>query len=221
MFGFSIPFTHTGVLATYPLGEIGSVTTGLVNGWDIVDDNNKAKTLIGNLTVTPAEGVSLLFTGITGAEQASNSRDKRTVFDFVGTWQALENLAFMANYDYGFESAGASTGFDSKNWTGLALYTKYDLTPTWSLAGRWEWFDDKDNFRTALTSAPTVAGPLTFTPTDVDFYGYTLTSQWKLHEHVIGRLEYRHDKADENVFLHDGAFNNYQDTIAAEVIYHF
>ena len=220
LFGFAIPFTHTGVLATYPLGEFGSVTAGLVNGWDIVDDNNKAKTLIGNLTLTPVQGVSLAFNGITGAEQASNSHDRRTVFDFVGTWQALENLAFMANYDYGVESAGAATSYDAKDWTGLALYTKYDVTPIWSLVGRWEWFDDHDDFRTGLTSGVT-SGAGSFTPHPVKLYGYTLTSQWKLREHVLGRLEYRHDTSSERVFLTRGSLSNAQDTVSAEVIYHF
>jgi len=217
MFGFAIPFTHTGALVSYPIGELGSVTGGVVNGWDIVDDNNNFKSLIGNITLTPMEGVTLAVNGITGAEQAQNNRDDRTVVDVVASWQATDKLAFVANYDYGFESAGKSVaGFDSKNWTGLALYAKYDINDKWAMAGRVEWFDDKDNFRTGLTS---VGGA---TPSDIDFYGYTLTSQWKLHEHVLARLEYRHDKADEQVFFQDTTgFTTYQDTIAAEMIYHF
>jgi hypothetical protein len=224
MFGFSIPFTHTGALASYPLGELGSVTGGVVNGWDIVDDNNKAKTLIGNLTLTPMEDVTLSFTGITGAERGGNNRDDRTVFDFVGTWKPLEPLTLMANYDYGHESsiapavgtAGGVAGFDTGDWTGLALYAKYDLTPTWALAGRVEWFDDKDGVRTGF------GGPDGGVLEDVDYYEWTLTSQWTLHEHVLARLEYRHDKADERLFFHDAdGFTDYQDTIAAELIYHF
>ncbi len=220
MFGYSIPFTHTGALASYPLGELGSATAGVVNGWDIVDDNNKAKTLIGNITLTPLEGLTLSVNGITGAEQAGDSRDKRTVFDFVGTWQPMDRLTLMANYDYGHESGltpgTGAAGFQAANWTGLALYAKYDLTDAWSLAGRWEWFDDKDNVRTLLTSR---GGGI---PTDIDYYEWTLTSQWTLHEHLLARLEYRHDKADERVFFHDATgFTDYQDTLAAELIYHF
>lgn len=220
LFGFAIPFTHTGALASYPLGEFGSVTTGVVNGWDIVDDNNKAKSLLGNVTLTPLEGVTLSFNGITGAERTGDNKNDRTVFDFVATYQLLEKLTLMANYDYGHESGlvqgTGAAGFDSVDWTGLALYAKYDLTDKWSLAGRTEWFDDKDNVRTLVTGEGGGA------PDDVDYYGFTLTSQWTLHEHVLARLEYRHDKADEDIFFHDGAgFINYQDTVAAEMIYHF
>jgi len=227
LFFNAIPFTHTGALATYPLGEWGSTTFGVVNGWDIVDDNNKAKSLLGNLTLTPLEDLTLSFNGITGAERAGDSRNKRTVFDVVATWTPpIEHLTLMANYDFGHESgvtqgtaptAAAATrkGFDSAEWTGLALYAKYDLSDAWSLAGRWEWFDDKDNARLGAT------GPGSSTLDDLDIYAYTLTSQWKLHEHVLARLEYRHDKADERVFLRDETFSDYLDTVAAELIYHF
>ena len=157
LFGFAIPFTHTGALATYPLGELGSVTAGVVNGWDIVDDNNNFKSLIGNITLTPVSGLTLAANGITGAELAADNRNDRTVVDLVATWQPIEKLTLMANYDYGHQSGvtargvTATAGFDTGNWQGLALYAKYDLTDAWSLAGRWEWFDDKNNIRTGLT----------------------------------------------------------------------
>jgi hypothetical protein len=219
MFNYSIPFTHTGVLASYPLGEFGSATLGVVNGWERVDDNNKAKTILGNITLTPFESLSLSSNLVTGAEQAGDSNDKRTVISNIVTWTPpVEHLTLMANYDYGHESGvtAASGGEAGVNWTGLALYAKYDLTSTWSLAGRWEWFDDKDNVRTGFTS---FGGG---TPPDIDFQEWTLTSQWNLYEHVLARLEYRHDSADQRVFFHDtDGFAKYQDTIAAELIYHF
>lgn len=224
LFGFSIPFTHTGALVSYPLGEWGSVTGGLVNGWDIVDDNNNAKSMIGSLALTPLKGVSFWANGITGAERAADNRNDRSVLDLVASWQPIESLTLMANYDYGHESSiaraagtpGGVAGFDSANWTGLALYAKYDLTPKWSLAGRWEWFDDRDGVRTALS---TKDGSV---PNGIDFTEFTLTSQWTLHEHLLARLEYRHDQADERVFFQGGdGFQNGYDTIATEFICHF
>lgn len=231
MFGFSIPFTHTGALASYPLGEMGSVTAGLVNGWDIVDDTNTFKDMIGNVTLTPVEGVTFAVNGITGAPRAADNRNDRSVIDLVATWTPIEALTLMANYDYGHESnvirsAGTAGGigsppasnlaYDGANWAGVALYAKYDLTEKWSLAGRWEWFDDKNGVRTAFATLDGSA------PNGVDFIEYTLTSQWKLHDHLLARLEYRHDQASENVFFHGGSgFINAADTIATEFIFHF
>ncbi len=221
LFGFAIPFTHTGALATYSLGEWGSTTWGLVNGWDLVDETNSFKTILGNLTLTPIQGVTLATNLITGAELGTNNRDDRTVLDLVATWQPTDKLTLMANYDNGHQSnvvhrtSTGAKGSDSANWSGVALYAKYDLTDTWALAGRWEMFNDADGARTGLTAFDGVGVD------GVRLSEYTLTSQWKLHEHLLARLEYRHDISTEKVFLENSGFANSQDTVAAEVVYHF
>jgi len=71
LFGLAIPFTHTGIRATYPVftGDCGNnwtVRLGVVNGWDNIQDQNDAKTGIflsnwqifkwWNWTVTGAVG---------------------------------------------------------------------------------------------------------------------------------------------------------------------
>ena len=221
LFGYAIPFTHTGALATYSFGDMGSTTIGLVNGWDIVDENNNFKTMIGNITLTPVSGVSLGINGITGAERTSDNRNDRSVIDLVASWTPIEKLSLMANYDYGHESSmttgtTATTGFDTADWHGVALYAKYDFDDKWSLAGRTEWFNDLGNTRTGFT------GPSGGTIQNDHFWEWTATLQRKIHEHVLARLEFRHDQASEHVFLEQGGGKtNSQDTIATEVIYHF
>jgi len=221
LFGYAIPFTHTGALASYSFGDLGSATFGVVNGWDLADENNSFKTMLGQLTLTPIKSVTLSTNLITGAERPSDNRNDRTVLDLVATWQPLEKLTLMANYDYGHESSvthgvAGTAGPDSANWQGLALYAKYDLTDKWALAGRWEFFNDMDNVRTAFT------GPGGTTLDNLHFTEFTLTSQWKLYEHLLARLEFRQDNSNERVFFRAGsAFRDYQDTISGELIYHF
>lgn len=53
---------------------------------------------------------------------------------------------------------------------------------------------------------------------DVRLMSYTLTGEYKLHEHLIGRLEYRLDQADQELFRHDQGFEDYQNTVALEFI---
>ncbi len=220
LFGFAIPFTHTGALASYSLGDIGSTSFGIVNGWDLADENNSFKTMLGNLTLTPIEGVTLATNLITGAERASDNQNDRTVLDLVGTWQPMDALTLMANLDFGHEGSithgGTTPGSDTGNWNGVALYAKYNLSDTWSLAGRWETFNDQDDVRTALT------GPSGGVLEGLRLYDYTLTSQWELSKHMLARLEYRHDLSNERVFFHKAAlFKTAQDTVAAEFITRF
>lgn len=227
MFGYSIPFTHTGVLATYPLpAEWGSATVGMVNGWDIVDDNNKAKTFLGNVTLGPWNGVTLSSNLVSGAEQAGNSHDLRTVLSNVVSWAPNEQWAFMANADYGHEEDAIGvtatipgSGADNASWQGYALYARYTPVERYALANRIEWFNDQDGVRVApVPAGAALAGS---GHGDVSFFEWTLTNEFKLTDHVITRLEYRFDWANAAVFRHDQGASNNQNTVAAEVIYHF
>src|SRR5215831_9588552 len=50
LFGFAIPFTNTGVLATYPIFDNLSVSAGGVVGWDNVADNNNSPSFMCGAT---------------------------------------------------------------------------------------------------------------------------------------------------------------------------
>ena len=57
---------------------------------------------------------------------------------------------------------------------------------------------------------------------DLSLQEFTITSEHKLNEHLIARLEYRHDIANSNVFGHDAiGLVNTQDTVAVEIIMPF
>src|SRR5882762_5833845 len=53
LFG-SVPFTHTGVRATWALGDTVSLIAGVNNGWDQLTDPNKGKTLELGVALNPA-----------------------------------------------------------------------------------------------------------------------------------------------------------------------
>jgi Tfp pilus assembly protein PilE len=68
IFGFGIPFTHTGVRASYTFNDYVAVTGGLNNGWDNpADANNNGPNYEGELTLNNKEKtVSLVLNGIWG-----------------------------------------------------------------------------------------------------------------------------------------------------------
>src|SRR3989338_1550714 len=49
LFGYAIPFTHTGVRAGYQVTDAISGYLGINNGWDQIKDNNKTKSVEGAL----------------------------------------------------------------------------------------------------------------------------------------------------------------------------
>src|SRR3989338_501164 len=59
LFGYAIPFTHTGLRVGYDLFDGFSGYVGVNNGWDNVKDNNNAKSVEASLSWVPLENVSL------------------------------------------------------------------------------------------------------------------------------------------------------------------
>lgn len=222
LFGYAIPFTHTGVRAYYKPFENVPVETyiGIVNGWDQVVDLNKAKTVEAQIYITPIEPLSLGVGGMFGAERADSDKDLRNLIDLVATYKVTDKLTLKANYDYGWEKNGASAfaGYtDGKDatWDGIAGYVKYDLFDWWSIAGRGEFFHDRDGVRTGVLTSTTM--PVS----DLELWEFTLTNEFRLFKNLITRFEYRYDKASGQVFTSDKTTSNYQNTLSAEVIARF
>ncbi|MFA6610330.1 MAG: porin, partial [Candidatus Omnitrophota bacterium] len=222
LFAYAIPFTHTGIRAYYKPFESVPIESyiGIVNGWDQVTDLNKAKTVEAVVSVTPTDKLSFSVGGMFGPERADSDKDYRDLIDVVATYKATDKLTLKVNYDYGWERNGASAlgGYtDGKDatWDGVALYAKYDILDWWAISGRAEYFHDRDGVRTqSLVSA-------TMPISDLDLMEYTLTSEFKFWKNLIGRLEYRYDKASGQVFTKDKLTANNQSTIAAEIIAKF
>jgi hypothetical protein len=229
LFGLAIPFTHTGLYVTQPILKrdaesamllAGSV--GLANGWDNVRDLNDAKALIGNLTFTPTDDLSLAGNLVwSNSEVPDNNSSDRTLFDLVATVFPLaedHRLKFLLNFDIaGEEDAAVGGGY--AQWWGFAGIVRYDLTDQWYLAMRGEVFEDDDGARTAALFGGTSP--------DTNLYGLTLTLGYKPIDSLLLRGELRYDHADQDVFFSDdgGAGGtpdeNYQTTIAFDAVFMF
>ena len=71
LFGYAIPFTHTGVRATYAATDTVSLIAGVNNGWDQVSDMNSDKTIELGFTAAPNKMFSLAGSYYGGKELAS------------------------------------------------------------------------------------------------------------------------------------------------------
>ena len=213
MFGFAEPVTHTGLRASYPWTEQLSTTIGVNNGWDLVDDTNQAKGVELGFSAAPMEGVSLAGTYLLGGEQAGNNGNGRHFFNLVAGYQPIDPLQLKLSYDYGWEDDVQGFG-DNAVWQGLTGYARYAVTDRFAVALRGELFNDTDGVRTAFTG-----GINGVTGQRLNLMEWTLTGEYKLHEHLIARAEYRHDWASEHVFrARDLRQWDHQDTVALEFI---
>jgi hypothetical protein len=229
MFGWAIPFTHNGIRAVYDLwGGKVTVTTGLTNGWDQMEDNNNYATWEGQIAWKPND--KFLFTGTTymGPENPNTDGHKRYLIDFVALWKATDKLSLMANFDFGSERRFSGIGgnsvdsFENAQWHGYALYARYQATDKFAMSTRWEIFVDDDMFRTGGGVAPTIDetpdGPVSsFQPVERRYWEWTYTAEYKLYDNLITRAEYRYDWSEAPIFNGESS----QQTVSAQLIYNF
>ncbi len=195
LFGYAIPFTHTGLRATYALGDRWTLELGVNNGWDQVSDANKQKTVEYGVSFAPLKTVSLSVQGYAGREPVaitnnvpSAAQGQRLLIDAIATWNVTDRWTLIANYDYGSQkddTAGAAIG--TYQWDGVAVYANYQFSGAWQLSVRGEYFDDRNGYRTGVVDPATGAGQ--------KWKELTATLNYAPTQHVVVRLEGRYDRS--------------------------
>ncbi|NIP39212.1 MAG: porin [Candidatus Dadabacteria bacterium] len=215
LFGFAIPFTHTGIRATYETGPF-SVALGVNNGWDQWDDDNDGKTIEAQLGLAGGndsmEG-SIYVTGYFGKEQDSSDSDEwRELITVVGSL-SFGPLSLYADLDFGWQEESGPE--DDAFWWGIAGYAVLDAHPMVDLALRAEYFDDDDGFRGFGTTLWEITPTLIFKP----FKGMPNSEMTEYLDNFEFRVEYRFDKADEAIFEDEGNADDTQHTVMAQALY--
>lgn len=221
LFGYAIPFTHTGVRVTYVATPKVTVIVGANNGWDDWKFAGKKKTLEGALELAPSPAIAWTIDTYNGNDFAVSGNSaifmapvftNRMLYDTVLTVHATSALTLIANYDNGTQLADSGAFFPTTaHWNGVAGYANYAFTPVYGISLRKEYFDDINGFRTGL-------------PGGVLLQSNTATFNYTPGTNYIIRLEYRLDAADKNAFTYTGAGPNgraHQSSLGVEAIVKF
>jgi hypothetical protein len=169
VFDFGLPTNLTGAMFS---GDYGYVDYSLyvVNGWDLIADDNKDKTVGARIGITPMEGANIGLSYITGKE-GSDADGAETanlsVFDVDLTLELVENLLIGGEFNMGtYEKMSAVTAGDDATWTGFLVMANYAVTDAVGLTVRYDSFHDKegarlgsgvDETRNAVTISPSYA----------------------------------------------------------------
>jgi hypothetical protein len=199
LYTLGTPYTHTGLLATYPATKWFSVTAGFTNGWDNSDNNNGYLRAIGTFAFTPTDKFSATVNWHVGPEQNRNQMhggvNNRYIVDTTLLYAGIERLTLAVNLDVaGEENDPALTGTRrdaDSHWGGVAGYAAYDWTKVFRTALRLEYFADPQGVRSSETIVPGANARL---------WEITATVEYKIWKGLVGRLEYRHDQATRKAF---------------------
>ncbi|HEY4440902.1 MAG TPA: outer membrane beta-barrel protein [Candidatus Elarobacter sp.] len=169
LFGYAIPFTHTGARLTWAATSTVSVIAGINNGWDNTKGSGGPLTAEGGLAYTN-KNLTWTAQGYSGTERVSNaawtnpaafppgfdSAGHRSVIDSVATYKFGPVVTGTLNYDYGYQGVapivdanGALLGFGHATWNGLAGYASAAVTPKVTVTGRYEVFNDPQGYRSS------------------------------------------------------------------------
>ena len=198
LFGYAIPFYHTGIRATINASPKLTLSGFLVNGW-----NNSSEIYGGFPCVAvqalakPSDKVTWIGNFMVGQE--AEDADDRSLFDTTLSLALSPKFTVQGNFDYGKEG-------DVK-WWGIAGYAKLQARDDWALVGRYEYADD------------TEGGFMTF---GTKVQSLTVTSDHLIAGGLKARFEYRTDFADEAIFSKDdGSTKKSQTTLTVGLVYGF
>jgi hypothetical protein len=175
------PFYQTGVKASYAFtGEL-SAQLHVVNGWQIIGDNNRAKA-VGTQVAWNTDALSLAFNTFAGPELPGDSDSWRLFGDIIAVVRPVTPLSLALVIDAGLQQL---PGQDAATWQAAALFARYAVDETWAVAARGEIFSDRD----AVVSG---AGQRLLEG--------TLTVEARPAAGLVLKLEGRYDSSTENVF---------------------
>jgi hypothetical protein len=229
LFQNAIPLYHQGVQASYKFNDTINIAGAIVNGWNNARPNVPANTPglpttasnsdnyggifqanvnsaggNANITNTAYYGINGDTNSLGGTSGANNQPN--FVEDIWGNWKpkfANDKLLLGFNGDYGIQGYDTSfTTSKQEQWYGAALYTKYQFTKIYSLAGRADWIHNTNGDKWSngsdvggvfgLNGAVGATG-LNNPGQSNDVYSYTLTSSFDIWENMLLRAEYRID----------------------------
>lgn len=202
LFAWAIPYYHMGARVGYSPNDKLTLGATVNNGWNNVTDNNSQKTYGFQALIKPTPSVSIVQNYMAGPEQTDNGDDWRHLADTTVTYTANDKFSVMGNYDYGRDKFGGET----VTWQGIGLYAKGQVTPSFAVIPRWEYFNDEDGFTTTAAQ---------------NLQEFTLTAEVKHSQGLIMRIEYRRDWSDIDFFAKDGALTDKQNTFSVGFIYSF
>ena len=189
---FGLPFYHTGVRATYALSDEWAVTLAGYNGWNSVGDHNDGKSVSAQVTFTRANVIAsiLYFGGVERPHGTPEGQPWRHLADAHLMWHATPWLSLLAHANGGFEQ----NEFGQSAWGAGALYARFRIIEPLFFAVRGDIF-----YEHVAENASGRAAPI-FWPAPWVSSG-TATVDYRPHERLSFRIEYRHDHAGADLYF--------------------
>ena len=175
------PYYQTGIKASYAFNERWSGQLHVLNGWQLINDNNGGKSIGAQVAYTSG-ALTASLNMFVGPELADDDDSMRKLADVVVLYRVTPKLQLAGSVDLG---AQERPGGEDANWRGVGAYARYAIDDRHAVALRAEEFRDPDS---GISGAPQRLREA------------TLTYELRPGEHLILKLETRYDRSTAGVF---------------------
>ena len=143
-------FTAVGLSVETKLNRYIDVQLRVINGWDQVSDNNKRKSLMGRIGISPDTLTAVGITGFWGPEEAGNDNANRYGVEALLS-RRLGSAQLWLQGDYGREQANAAlpTPTQDAEWWAIGGWVSYAVNTSVGLALRGDYVNDANGARTS------------------------------------------------------------------------
>ncbi|WP_207396499.1 porin [Bremerella alba] len=204
MMQYGEPFTHTGILGSYPTSSCMTWYGGITRGWNTFEQPNGQVGFLGGFRwESPNEATKLSFTLHTGSEDPTGENN-RTTYSLVFQQRINQCWTYVMEHNLGTEEYARLTTTSelaTANWYGISNYLYYTVNPCLDLGARLEWFDDRDNARVFGLANDNIAS-------GGNYYEFTLGANYHPASWFILRPEARWDYSDLSAPGINGAYDN-------------
>ncbi len=192
------PYFETGAKISYTSDNGKWFLSGLIlNGWQRIAKipGNQSLSFGHQLMYKPNEKITLNSSSFVGNDQPKEEKRMRYFHDLYGNFQLTEQFSALLGFDIGAEQKEKQS--ESYNiWYSPNILMKYQLNNKWALAGRLEYYSDKNGVIIK-----------TETPNGFQTFGYSVNVDYAILKNVVFRTEARGFSSKDAIFMKN---NEYQ-----------
>jgi opacity protein-like surface antigen len=189
------PFYQSGVKISYDFSPKFTACIHLLNGYNVLADNNKNKSAGITLDFKPNSKSEIIYNNLFGNEQPAGSESKVRIYNnLVFKYSLTKKLDFLAGIDYAMQEKSkiADSTSSASVFSGLAAL-RYKFSKKFSASIRGEMFSDENAMLSGIYADSDGKS------TGLKASGVTLGLEYKPAENVFVRIETRYLNADSKL----------------------
>jgi hypothetical protein len=136
------PYYQTGVMVSGQFSPEWSGKLHVMNGWQIISENNSNKSVGLQLAYKPSSNFSITYNNFIGNEGSDNAPSQTRFFnDFIASFTLSSALQVAGIFDFGTQK---KTDGGNAEWYVATLLGRWSLNEKVAAIGRVEYFNDKE-----------------------------------------------------------------------------